>query len=163
MLTYERLGVSSRAPKSSAGSDESTQEEMIPSAVSSASWACVSWTVAVSRDCERQSLIVTTNLPFESWTEVLCSERLTGAMLDRLTHRVHLLGAKGESDRLAESRRRLKSRRKPAVANGQAAGTKRLTRRTVRCRHMLGVAILLRHRQQFDFVARRPSVKETTL
>jgi DNA replication protein DnaC len=33
---------------------------------------------------ERNSLIVTTNLPFENWTEVLGSERLTGAALDRL-------------------------------------------------------------------------------
>ena len=43
----------------------------------------------ISRAYERTSLIVTTNLPFENWTEVLGSERLTGAMLDRLTHRVH--------------------------------------------------------------------------
>jgi len=40
---------------------------------------------------ERQSLIVTSNLPFENWTEVLGSERLTGAALDRLTHRCHIL------------------------------------------------------------------------
>ena len=40
---------------------------------------------------ERNSLIVTTNLPFENWTEVLGSERLTGAALDRLTHRCHIL------------------------------------------------------------------------
>ncbi|MBM4023589.1 MAG: ATP-binding protein, partial [Planctomycetes bacterium] len=33
---------------------------------------------------EGNSLIVTTNLPFEHWTEVLGSERLTGAALDRL-------------------------------------------------------------------------------
>ena len=36
----------------------------------------------VSRAYERFSLIVTTNLPFEQWTEVLGSERLTGALLD---------------------------------------------------------------------------------
>ena len=64
----------------------------------------------VSRAYERASLIVTTNLPFESWTEVLGSERLTGAMLDRLTHRVNIIEAKGESYRLKESRRRLKDR-----------------------------------------------------
>ena len=58
--------------------------------------------------------IVTTNLPFENWTEVLGSERLTGALLDRLTHRMHILEANGESYRLAESRRRLKRRKKPA-------------------------------------------------
>jgi len=41
----------------------------------------------VSRAYERTSLVVTTNRPFENWTEVLGCERLTGAMLDRLTHR----------------------------------------------------------------------------
>ena len=55
---------------------------------------------------ERQSLIVTTNLPFEQWTEVLGSERLTGAALDRLTHRCNILEAKGESFRLRDARRR---------------------------------------------------------
>ena len=58
----------------------------------------------VSRAYERLSLIVTTNLPFESWTEVLGSERLTGALLDRLTHRVHILEANGESFRLREAK-----------------------------------------------------------
>ena len=62
----------------------------------------------VSRAYERQSLLVTTNLPFENWPEVCGSERLTGAMLDRLTHRVHILEANGESYRLKQSRRRLK-------------------------------------------------------
>ena len=58
---------------------------------------------------ERVSLIVTTNLPFEHWTEVLGSERLTGAALDRLTHRCHILEAKGESYRLRDARRRQRS------------------------------------------------------
>jgi DNA replication protein DnaC len=58
----------------------------------------------VSRAYERTSLIVTTNLPFEQWTEVMGSERLTGALLDRLTHHVHILEANGESYRLKESR-----------------------------------------------------------
>jgi DNA replication protein DnaC len=62
----------------------------------------------VARAYERSSLLVTTNLPFENWTEVLGSERLTGAMLDRLTHRVHILEANGESYRLADAKRRLK-------------------------------------------------------
>jgi DNA replication protein DnaC len=62
----------------------------------------------VSRAYERTSLIVTTNLPFENWTEVLGSERLTGAMLDRLTHRVHILEANGESYRLKDAKARLK-------------------------------------------------------
>ncbi len=50
--------------------------------------------------------IVTTNLPFENWTEVLGSERLTGATLDRLTHRCHILETRGESYRLREAKRR---------------------------------------------------------
>ena len=58
----------------------------------------------VSRAYERTSLIVTTNLPFEQWTEVMGSERLTGALLDRLTHHVHILEANGESYRLRQSR-----------------------------------------------------------
>ena len=60
----------------------------------------------ISRAYERVSLIVTTNLPFEQWTEVCGSERLTGAILDRLTHRVHILEANGESYRLRDARRR---------------------------------------------------------
>jgi DNA replication protein DnaC len=64
----------------------------------------------VSRAYERTSLIVTTNLPFENWTEVMGNERLTGALLDRLTHRIHILEANGESYRLRDSRKRLKRR-----------------------------------------------------
>ena len=64
----------------------------------------------ISRAYERVSLIVTTNLPFEQWTEVCGSERLTGAILDRLTHRVHILEANGESYRLRDSKRRQKRR-----------------------------------------------------
>ena len=55
---------------------------------------------------ERNSVLVTTNLPFENWTEVLGNERLTGAVLDRLTHRCHILETKGESYRLKEAKRR---------------------------------------------------------
>ncbi len=65
----------------------------------------------ISRAYERLSVIVTTNLPFESWTEIFGSERLTGALLDRLTHRVHILEANGPSYRLRESKRRLQKRR----------------------------------------------------
>jgi DNA replication protein DnaC len=43
---------------------------------------------------ERSSVMVTTNLPFENWTEVLGSERLTGATLDRLTHRCKIIETK---------------------------------------------------------------------
>jgi hypothetical protein len=60
----------------------------------------------ISRAYERISLVVTTNLPFENWTD----ERLTGAMLDRLTHRVHILEANGESFRLTNAKKRLRPR-----------------------------------------------------
>ena len=62
----------------------------------------------VSRAYERLSLIVTTNLPFESWVEIFGCERLTGALLDRLTHRVHIIEANGPSYRLRQSKRRLR-------------------------------------------------------
>ena len=65
----------------------------------------------ISTAYERQSLIVTTNLPFEQWTEVLGSERLTGAVLDRLTHRCHILESTGESYRLQDARRRRQANR----------------------------------------------------
>ena len=57
-----------------------------------------------SQRYERGSVMVTTNLPFDEWTEVFGSERLTGALLDRLTHHVHILEMNGESHRLKRSR-----------------------------------------------------------
>ena len=57
-----------------------------------------------SQRYERGSILVTTNLPFDEWTEVFGSERLTGALLDRLTHHVHILEMNGESCRLKRSR-----------------------------------------------------------
>ena len=65
----------------------------------------------VSRAYERQSIILTTNLPFEHWTEILGNERLTGALLDRVTHRVHIIEANGESYRLRDAKKR--TRREP--------------------------------------------------
>lgn len=60
----------------------------------------------ISQCYERSSIIVTSNLPFDEWTEVFGSERLTGALLDRLTHHVHILEMNGESYRLGQSRAR---------------------------------------------------------
>jgi len=59
-----------------------------------------------SQRYERGSTIVTSNLPFEDWTQVLGSERLTGALLDRLTHHVSILAMNGDSYRLKQSARR---------------------------------------------------------
>ena len=76
----------------------------------------------VSRAYERTGLIVTTHLPFESWPEVLGSERLTGALLDRLTHRVQIIEANGESYRLRESKKRQR-RESPRDARGSREGS----------------------------------------
>jgi DNA replication protein DnaC len=65
-----------------------------------------------SQRYERGSTIVTSNLPFDEWTGVFASERLTGALLDRLTHHVHILEMNGDSYRLNQSKRR--ARRVPA-------------------------------------------------
>ncbi len=53
-----------------------------------------------SQRYERGSILITTNLPFDEWTEVFASERLTGTLLDRLIHRIHMLEMNGESYRL---------------------------------------------------------------
>lgn len=60
----------------------------------------------ISRAYEYQSLIVTSNLPFDQWTTIFGCERLTGALLDRLTHRCHILEANGESYRLRQARKK---------------------------------------------------------
>ena len=57
-----------------------------------------------SQRYERGSVLVTSNLPFDEWTEVFGSERLTGALLDRLTHHVDILEMNGDSYRLKHSR-----------------------------------------------------------
>lgn len=59
----------------------------------------------ISQRYERGSIIITSNLPFDEWTEVFGSERLTGAILDRLTHHVHILEMNGDSFRLRQSRK----------------------------------------------------------
>jgi IstB-like ATP binding protein len=58
-----------------------------------------------SQRYERGATLVTSNLPFDEWTSIFGSERLTGALLDRLTHHVHILEMNGESYRLATSKK----------------------------------------------------------
>ncbi len=59
-----------------------------------------------SQRYERGSILITSNLPFDEWTEVFGSERLTGALLDRLTHHVYILEMNGDSYRLNQSKKR---------------------------------------------------------
>ena len=65
----------------------------------------------ISQRYERGATMITSNLPFEEWTETFGSERLTGALLDRLTHHVHIVEMNGESYRLAHSSARKTSAR----------------------------------------------------
>jgi len=69
-----------------------------------------------SQRYEQGSILVTSNLPFDEWPEVFGSERLTGALLDRLTHRVHILEMNGDSYRLTQSRKRKLKRPEPDPA-----------------------------------------------
>ena len=60
----------------------------------------------ISQRYERGATLITSNLPFDDWTETFGSERLTGALLDRLTHHVNILEMNGESYRLGQSKAR---------------------------------------------------------
>ena len=68
-----------------------------------------------SQRYEQGSVLVTSNLPFDEWPEVFGSERLTGALLDRLTHHVHILEMNGDSYRLNQSRQRKIKRPEPVT------------------------------------------------
>jgi len=59
-----------------------------------------------SQRYERRATLITSNLPFGEWTETFGSERLTSALLDRLTHHVNILEMNGESYRLGQSKAR---------------------------------------------------------
>lgn len=67
----------------------------------------------VSQRYERGSTLITSSLPFDEWTATFGSERLTGALLDRLTHHVSILEMNGDSYRLAQSR----GRKTPTLIN----------------------------------------------
>ena len=58
----------------------------------------------ISQRYERGATLITSNLPFDELTETFGTERLTGALLDRLTHHINILEMNGESYRLAQSR-----------------------------------------------------------
>ena len=79
----------------------------------------------ISTAYERSSVIVTTNLPFEEWKEVLGSERLTGATLDRLTHRCTIVETGKESYRLQEAQRRRRGTTAQRTESGMAGGVSR--------------------------------------
>jgi len=61
--------------------------------------------------CERGSILVTSNLPFGEWGGVFQGERMTAALLDRLTHRCHIFEMNGESYRFRESAKAAKEKK----------------------------------------------------
>jgi DNA replication protein DnaC len=63
----------------------------------------------ISQRYERASTLITSNLPLDEWTEIFDSERLTGALLDRITHHAHILQMNADSYRLKQSRRQRNS------------------------------------------------------
>ena len=60
---------------------------------------------------ERASVLVTSNLPFSDWGQIFQGERMTGALLDRFTHRCHIFEINGESYRFRESMKSKKGRK----------------------------------------------------
>ena len=53
---------------------------------------------------ETKSIIITTNLTFNRWQEIFNDPTLTAAMVDRLTHKAHVINIKGDSYRLKETK-----------------------------------------------------------
>jgi len=59
---------------------------------------------------ERGSILITSNLPFGEWGSVFQNPRMTAALLDRLTHRCHILECNGESYRFRQSSKQTKEK-----------------------------------------------------
>ena len=60
---------------------------------------------------ERGSILVTSNLPFSEWDQIFQGERMTAALLDRLTHHAEIFEMNGESYRFRESMKSKKGRK----------------------------------------------------
>jgi DNA replication protein DnaC len=60
---------------------------------------------------ERDSVLITSNLPFGEWNQIFQGERMTAALLDRLTHRCHIFEMNGESYRFRESMKQKKGKK----------------------------------------------------
>jgi len=66
---------------------------------------------------ERASLLITSNLAFSDWGQVFQGERMTAALLDRLTHRCHIFEMNGESYRFRESMKQKRAKDQPTPEN----------------------------------------------
>jgi IstB-like ATP binding protein len=63
---------------------------------------------------ECRSTIVTSNLAFSEWVKVFADEKLTTALLDRLTHHAHILTTRGESYRASKRKADADNRSPPS-------------------------------------------------
>ncbi len=60
---------------------------------------------------ERKSLLITSNLAFSDWGQIFQGERMTAALLDRLTHHCHIFEMNAESYRFRESMKTKRTRK----------------------------------------------------
>jgi DNA replication protein DnaC len=67
----------------------------------------------VAERAEKAAVIVTTNLPFSEWTQVIPNARLCKALLDRITDRAHILETGTESYRFRRTINKHKKGPKP--------------------------------------------------
>ena len=68
----------------------------------------------IAERAEKAAVIVTTNLPFSEWTQVIPNARLCKALLDRITDRAHIIETGAESYRFRRTLEKRKGRSSPA-------------------------------------------------
>jgi len=82
-------------------------------------WAPSSCSRVIAERAEKAAVIVTTNLPFSEWTQVIPNARLCKALLDRITDRAHIIDTGTESYRFRRTLEKRKARN--SVANMTSA------------------------------------------
>jgi len=69
----------------------------------------------LSMRASRKSIIITTNLSFDRWEEIFGDPVITSAMVDRLTHKAHIIDMTGDSYRLRETLAQSKKETAPTI------------------------------------------------
>ena len=72
----------------------------------------------IAERAEKAAVIVTTNLPFSEWTQVIPNARLCKALLDRITDRAHIIETGSESYRFRRTAERRKNRASVNTGSG---------------------------------------------
>ena len=100
---------------------------------------------------ERASVMITSNLPFGEWNQIFQGERMTAALLDRLTHRCHIFEMNGESYRfqlrLGSYRRRCTPKRRTRRTTGSTRCTTNCIAETSWSGPSSAAAIIAGHRE----------------